>query len=538
MRRVKKVFATVFSVALVGAFMVPTGALASNGMMRDVNTNYENFGTIYITNPNAVSTSDMDDYYYDEYRIACDKLSPWTQEAEDKLYQEYENKCQAYEKSVSQLVYSGYSAEAHRAYVNKQRKDEGDPEYTAAEFAENYKYVIQRNTAQAVSGVSYNVASNTLTLKNYKSTSILYIYNGGNDFKLNLAGANELGGIYVDDDYQLNAKGERVNTRATWGAGLTITGSGTLNVNKNKNSNSPIMIQTRNTAAALNVAKTATLNLYSDGDSPVVEIYGTNVASAKNAMKFNGITDGAKVSWAHSDVAYPLYKRAYASDARDAAEGTYAIDSNGGDTGYTLLCTDNKHVARVVLSHKNASTNKYVIDKWEIGDVTAGPTPNAEGGYDTDYDWNGVYVNDNGSKPAGYNLTQVGTMPAGYSYAIADTSFTQYAKTAVVGKQTYTLKNTSEAYFTKAKNAKKVTVPASIKVNGKKFKVTGITAKAFAKAKKAKTVTIKTKLLTKKSVKNAFKKSKVKTVKVPAKVKKAYKKFMVKKVVGAKVTVK
>ena len=121
--------------------------------------------------------------------------------------------------------------------------------------------------------------------------------------------------------------------------------------------------------------------------------------------------------------------------------------------------------------------------------------------------------------------------------------------------------------FTKAKNKKKVIVPATVKLSdGKTYKVTAIEAKAFT-GKKIRTVTIganvqkiaknafakskvkklivKTKLLTKKSVKGSLKKSKVKTIQVKVGKKKLnrryvkkYKKIFTKKIAGKKGTVK
>lgn len=114
--------------------------------------------------------------------------------------------------------------------------------------------------------------------------------------------------------------------------------------------------------------------------------------------------------------------------------------------------------------------------------------------------------------------------------------------------------------FTKAANKKSVTVPATVKLNGKAYKVTTVAAKAFAQAKKAtkvtigknvtklaknafkgskvKTVTLKTTKLTKKSVKGSLKSSKVKTIKAPSKKVKAYKKIFTKANAGKKATVK
>ena len=123
-------------------------------------------------------------------------------------------------------------------------------------------------------------------------------------------------------------------------------------------------------------------------------------------------------------------------------------------------------------------------------------------------------------------------------------------------------KTTGTVTFTKAKNAKKVTVPATIKLADKKtYKVTVVGAKAFTAKKirtatiganvtrltaktfaksKVTTVIVKTKKLTKKSVKGSLKGSKVKTIKVKAgkKFVKKYKKIFTKKNAGKKVKVK
>lgn len=96
-----------------------------------------------------------------------------------------------------------------------------------------------------------------------------------------------------------------------------------------------------------------------------------------------------------------------------------------------------------------------------------------------------------------------------------------------------------------AKNAKSVTVPATVTVDGAKFKVTGIKSKAF-KSSKATTVYIKTKSLSKARVKTSLKSSKVKTVRVKVSTKKAtnkkyvkkYKKYFTKANAGRKVTIK
>ena len=98
--------------------------------------------------------------------------------------------------------------------------------------------------------------------------------------------------------------------------------------------------------------------------------------------------------------------------------------------------------------------------------------------------------------------------------------------------------------FTGAKNAKTVTVPASIMIGEEIYGVVGVKAKAFA-GSKATNLIVKSKKLTKKSVKNSLKGSKVKTVQVKVGTSKQnkpyvkkYKKIFTKANAGKKVTVK
>lgn len=123
--------------------------------------------------------------------------------------------------------------------------------------------------------------------------------------------------------------------------------------------------------------------------------------------------------------------------------------------------------------------------------------------------------------------------------------------------------NKTVEYNKEDKKAKKATVPSTITVNGVKYQVTSIAAKAFANNKKLtkvvipasvrsigkqafsgcknlKSITIKTTYLTKKSVgAKAFKGIHAKaTIKVPKKQKKAYQKFLKTKGIGKGVKIK
>ena len=123
------------------------------------------------------------------------------------------------------------------------------------------------------------------------------------------------------------------------------------------------------------------------------------------------------------------------------------------------------------------------------------------------------------------------------------------AAVITVGGSQYELIQASElggpkATLIKAKRAGTVTIPATIKNAGKVYQVKGIKAGAF-KGSQVTKVTVKTKKLTKASVKNSLKGSKVKTIKVQVgsktlnkKYVKIYKKHFSKANSGKKIKVK
>ena len=157
----------------------------------------------------------------------------------------------------------------------------------------------------------------------------------------------------------------------------------------------------------------------------------------------------------------------------------------------------------------------------------------------------GEYYNHIANKPNWINtlvsIEVVGTVPE----PTPEPTVNDGDKVKVKGS-TYTVTSASAGTvaFTKAKKAKTVTVPATIKINGKTFKVKKIKAKAF-KGTNTRTVIVKTKYLTKKRVKGSLKGSKVKTIKVKVggkklnkKYVKKYKKIFTKKNAGKKVKVR
>jgi hypothetical protein len=112
-----------------------------------------------------------------------------------------------------------------------------------------------------------------------------------------------------------------------------------------------------------------------------------------------------------------------------------------------------------------------------------------------------------------------------------------------VAGSTYVVNSADAVSLVKAKSKKSFTLPSTVKISGKTFKVTGIQKNAF-KGKKVRTLIVKTKKLTKKSVKGSLKGSKVSKVRVKVGKKKTnkkyvkkYKKIFTKKNAGRKVKV-
>ena len=140
------------------------------------------------------------------------------------------------------------------------------------------------------------------------------------------------------------------------------------------------------------------------------------------------------------------------------------------------------------------------------------------------------YASENGIVAAGSSSSSDSTLTNGLKVTVGSGST----------KATYTIKSVSKRTVTyTAYKGKKTTatVPKTVKIKGNTYTVVGISAKAF-KGTKAKTVKVKATKLTKKSVKNALKGSKVTKVKVPKAKLSAYKKYFAKANSGKKVTVK
>ena len=147
----------------------------------------------------------------------------------------------------------------------------------------NYS-VFSQNEADnsAIAGATYDRASNTLTLSDFKHPELNLSTNMmGDDFKLKIEGECELGVIYIWGDM--------------YGGGLDIEGSGTLTVNADKKNKTAIIMNAEISKAKLNFGKDVKVNLYASGNA--VEISMSSYEDMATGITFgNGKTYPVKAS--------------------------------------------------------------------------------------------------------------------------------------------------------------------------------------------------------------------------------------------------
>lgn len=115
-----------------------------------------------------------------------------------------------------------------------------------------YKTIYSANSKDisTVEGISYDRASNTLTIENYNNTKNRIATNMmGDDFKINIKGENHIG--------------ELVSYGDGWGGSITLTGNGTLYINENKSYEMGIYMNAENTKSVLTVGPECNVYVYS-----------------------------------------------------------------------------------------------------------------------------------------------------------------------------------------------------------------------------------------------------------------------------------
>lgn len=147
-------------------------------------------------------------------------------------------------------------------------------------------YSASSKDISTVEGISYDRASNTLTIENYNNTKNRIAMNMmGDDFKINIKGENHIG--------------ELVSYGDGWGGSITLTGNGTLYINENKSYETAIYMNAENTKSVLTVGPECNVYVYS----------GLNaIVSSSNTTSDIIKAEGKLSSQLQTEVTHPVKK--------------------------------------------------------------------------------------------------------------------------------------------------------------------------------------------------------------------------------------
>lgn len=147
-------------------------------------------------------------------------------------------------------------------------------------------YSASSKDISTVEGISYDRASNTLTIENYNNTKNRIATNMmGDDFKINIKGENHIGGLVSYGD--------------GWGGSITLTGNGTLYINENKSYETAIYMNAENTKSVLTVGPECNVYVYS-GQNALVSLSNTTSDIIK--------AEGKLSSQLQTEVTHPVKK--------------------------------------------------------------------------------------------------------------------------------------------------------------------------------------------------------------------------------------
>ena len=128
--------------------------------------------------------------------------------------------------------------------------------YINVRTGEDSTTIFSSQETNSIDGMSYDRETNTLTLNNYKNKATGIATNMmGDDFKINLIGDNEIGGIGSYGD--------------AWGGSINICGNGSLVINADRAGDYGVAFFAEGTDSVLSVADTCNVTIYS-GSKAVV----------------------------------------------------------------------------------------------------------------------------------------------------------------------------------------------------------------------------------------------------------------------------
>lgn len=155
--------------------------------------------------------------------------------------------------------------------VQDSEEEEPDTKYIWAKSADEL--------IETVSGVSYDEATNTLTIEDVNMPDYcLYAFDMGNDFKVNVVGDNNLAAVCA--------------MAFEWTSGLEICGDGKLALNAERElEDVPLTVLDNGSDSSIAIGSQVTLSIgiYDYVECPAISIIGTT--NKNNAIIINGVAD-------------------------------------------------------------------------------------------------------------------------------------------------------------------------------------------------------------------------------------------------------
>lgn len=234
--------------------------------------------------------------------------------------------------------------------------------YINVRTGEDSTTIFSSKETNSIDGMSYDRQTNTLTLNNYKNKSAGIATNMmGDDFKINLIGDNEIGGIGSYGD--------------AWGGSINICGNGSLVINADRAGDYGVAFFAEGTDSVLSVADTCNVTIYS-GSKAVV--YTSDNLTDKPIRDNGTLKENVTYNVSHPLQISSLYARYYEYDPY-TTNTVYKNEADNTSLYYIkeLTYVESGKVTYTIykLTTKKALGDVYYADKiGEYDNIPAGYT--------------------------------------------------------------------------------------------------------------------------------------------------------------------
>lgn len=234
--------------------------------------------------------------------------------------------------------------------------------YINVRTGEDSTTIFSSKGTNSIDGMSYDRKTNTLTLNNYKNKTAGIATNMmGDDFKINLIGDNEIGGIGSYGD--------------AWGGSINICGNGSLVINADRTGDYGVAFFAEGTDSVLSVADTCNVTIYS-GSKAVV--YTSDNLTDKPIRDNGTLKENVTYNVSHPLQISSLYARYYEYDPY-TTNTVYKNEADNTSLYYIkeLTYVESGKVTYTIykLTTKKALGDVYYADKiGEYDNIPAGYT--------------------------------------------------------------------------------------------------------------------------------------------------------------------